>query len=116
MPYLVVGEESTLLCVLSSFSSAARGTVDLEHRRIGQGKRPSIGGHTDDQLLLGGTQTDPHVGGVLHAELLTPLGVRAGRAEGGVVADLAFPLAVEVVCHQVDEVQVAESKEEQEER
>jgi len=104
--HLVVGEESSFLGVVASLAAATGRRVDAEVVLVGEGESAAVGGHADHQLVLGSTQLDPHVGGVLHTQLLAPLGVGRGCVQGRVVARLALPLAVEVVRHQVDEVQI----------
>jgi hypothetical protein len=74
--------------------------------RVGQGEGAPVGGHPYHQLLLGGAQLHPQVGRMLHVQLLLVLTVAAGGVERCVVTSLTFPLAVEIVSHEVDEVQI----------
>lgn len=104
--YLVVGKEAGFFRVLPGFSAPACGGVDLVPIGVAQGEGPSVGRHADDELVLGGAEFHPEFRGVVHAELPPPFAVGAGGVERGVVARFAFPFSVEVVGHQVDEVQV----------
>ena len=52
---------------------------------------------------------------MVNGELSAPLGVDGGRVERRVVANGVLPLAVEVVRHHVDEVEVSEGGREGEE-
>ena len=61
---------------------------------------------TYNKLVLRCTKSDPHFGGMRDAELLAPLGVGRRGKERRIVAGLLFPFAVEIVRHQVDEIQI----------
>ena len=56
--------------------------------------------------MLGRAESDPHVDGVGDGELLAPLGVTGRGVQRRVVACLPLPLAMEVVRHDVEDVQV----------
>ena len=57
--HFVVSHEPTLPRVFPSLPPICRGTVDDVLSWVGEGERPSIGGHPDDEFFLGGTQTNP---------------------------------------------------------
>lgn len=107
--YLVVGEEAAFLGILSGLAAAAGRTVDLVHLRVGQSECSAVCRHPNDELILGGSQTDPGVRRVLDAELFPPFAVGRRSVQGSIVASFSLPLAVEIVCHEVDEVQITAS-------
>ena len=106
LAHFVVGQETAFFGVDPFFTSAASRIVDAVAARVGQREGASVCGHADHQFLPGRTQLDPEVGGVVDRQLLAPFRVGRRGVERGVVTGLSLPFAVEVVGHDVDEVQV----------
>lgn len=62
---------------------------------------------TNNKFLLRSTEFNPQMGGMVDRQLLPPFRVRGGRIQRSIVAGLSLPFAVEIIGHDVDEVQVA---------
>lgn len=105
---LVVSQESSFFGVLASFSTAAGWTVHLVNLRIGECKSSSVGWHSNDELVLGSAEAYPHAGSVFDRKLLPPFAVGGGCVERSIVSGFSFPFPVEIVRHEIDEIQVAE--------
>uniref|UniRef100_A0A182JA18 Uncharacterized protein n=1 Tax=Anopheles atroparvus TaxID=41427 RepID=A0A182JA18_ANOAO len=103
---LVVAQEARLVGELAGKSAARRRGSDVELRLVDERERAAVGGHADEQLLLGRTLFHPLARTVVDGQLLLVVGGRVEREQRRIVADLALPLAVEVVRHHVDEVEV----------
>lgn len=107
MTDLVISKESRLLGVFAGFATTAGCRVDLEIVRIRESEGAAVGRHADDHLLFGRAKSHPQRGRVIYAQLFLPLRVQGRGVQGRVVTGLSFPLAVEVVRHQIYEVQIA---------
>ena len=105
--YLVIGQESGFAGVDAGRAAAAGRLVDDEPVGVGEREGAAVSAHSDDELLARSAETDPQVGGVVDGQLFAPLRVGRRGEERSVVTHRVLPLAVEIVGHHVDKVQVA---------
>ena len=104
--YFVVGEESGFAGVDSGGTSSAGRSVDDVIAWVAERERASVSGHADDEFVTGSTQSDPQIRGVVNWQLLPPFAVGWRSEERRVMTGLVLPFSVEIVSHEVDEIQV----------
>lgn len=73
---------------------------------VGQGEAAAVEGDTHDEFLPGGSLGNPVGNAILGVQGFEGPGVSGPGHNGGVVVCLAIPGSPQVICHDVDEVQV----------
>uniref|UniRef100_A0A182Q6U0 Uncharacterized protein n=1 Tax=Anopheles farauti TaxID=69004 RepID=A0A182Q6U0_9DIPT len=102
----VVAQETGLVGELPGQAAARSRRPNVELRLVDERERTAVRWHADQQLLLRCTLLYPLARTVVNGQLLLVVGGRIKREQWRVVSDLTFPLAVEIVRHDVDEVEI----------